>query len=284
MSSVEFARLKMAGNTQQKKNCTKGWSCGYTCLGQDKKTCKSPLQGQVAKYADWLQQQAGSPNPKQPPPPPPSTIAPTKKANPQPPPPPPSAAVPTKKATPQKPSAAGSNEVIDSSNYSQIQDELDSWRKNIDEAVKKDPNNQLLKASQNAVSGIVELGPFFGKTLVIRDSNGKITSAARFSEGDNGDAISIGFLASDPQGLIDPAKKVRGAGTAALAEVIKHSVKSGFGGKVELFALPEAFGFYQKAGFEFDSIIPVYKFHKHLLFGVPLYCWNYIPIVLIPTQ
>jgi phage gp29-like protein len=56
---ADFARLKMAGNTKQKKNCTKGWSCGYTCLGQDKKTCKSPLQGQVAKYADWLQQQAG---------------------------------------------------------------------------------------------------------------------------------------------------------------------------------------------------------------------------------
>jgi hypothetical protein len=55
---ADFARLKMAGNTKQRKNCTKGWSCGYTCLGKDKKNCKSPLQGQVAKYADWLEQQA----------------------------------------------------------------------------------------------------------------------------------------------------------------------------------------------------------------------------------
>jgi phage gp29-like protein len=60
---VDFARLKMAGNTKQKKNCIKGWSCGYTCLGRDKKTCNSPLQGQVAKYADWLSQQAGGQKP-----------------------------------------------------------------------------------------------------------------------------------------------------------------------------------------------------------------------------
>jgi hypothetical protein len=90
MSSVEFARLKMAGNTQQKKNCTKGWSCGYTCLGRDKKTCNSPLQGQVAKYADWLEQQAGGSAKTKP-----SSAPPTAKKAPKP-------ATPAPSAEPQK--------------------------------------------------------------------------------------------------------------------------------------------------------------------------------------
>jgi hypothetical protein len=92
---VDFAVKKV-------KQCKDGYACGYGCVSKTK-SCKSPISGQAANYADWLSQQAGKPNPKQPPPPPPSTVAPTKKASPQPPPPPPSTVAPTKKASPQPP-------------------------------------------------------------------------------------------------------------------------------------------------------------------------------------
>jgi hypothetical protein len=50
---VEFARLKMAGNTRQTKQCKKGYSCGFTCIARTR-NCRSPLEGQAKDYANWL--------------------------------------------------------------------------------------------------------------------------------------------------------------------------------------------------------------------------------------
>jgi phage gp29-like protein len=53
--AIDFARLKNAGNTQQAKNCKKGWPCGFTCLSRAKKNCKKPIEGQAKAYVDWLE-------------------------------------------------------------------------------------------------------------------------------------------------------------------------------------------------------------------------------------
>ena len=51
--TVEYARLKMAGNTKQRKNCVKGLACGYSCIPRTR-TCKKRLEGQFKTYAEWL--------------------------------------------------------------------------------------------------------------------------------------------------------------------------------------------------------------------------------------
>jgi hypothetical protein len=58
--SIDFARLKLAGNTQQIKNCTKGWPCGFTCLSRAKKNCKRQLEGQSADLQQWLEKSAAA--------------------------------------------------------------------------------------------------------------------------------------------------------------------------------------------------------------------------------
>lgn len=57
--SVEFARLKAAGNTKQKKKCTKGWSCGYTCLPRTKKNCDNGIEGDAKTLTEWLEKNSG---------------------------------------------------------------------------------------------------------------------------------------------------------------------------------------------------------------------------------
>ena len=54
--TLEYARLKLAGNTKQQKTCTKGFSCGYSCVSKTK-SCAGPLPGQGKNYADWLSNQ-----------------------------------------------------------------------------------------------------------------------------------------------------------------------------------------------------------------------------------
>ena len=51
--TLEYARLKLAGNTKQQKTCTKGFSCGFACISKNK-ACASVLPGQAKNYADWL--------------------------------------------------------------------------------------------------------------------------------------------------------------------------------------------------------------------------------------
>lgn len=48
------------GKVTKKKNCVKGWECGYTCLPKTKENCGSPLEGQSKTYADWLSKQAAN--------------------------------------------------------------------------------------------------------------------------------------------------------------------------------------------------------------------------------
>lgn len=50
---LNFARLKLAGNTKKVKECKAGYPCGYTCIS-GKKACNSGLSGQAKTYADWL--------------------------------------------------------------------------------------------------------------------------------------------------------------------------------------------------------------------------------------
>lgn len=55
--SVDFARLKSAGNTKQKKKCSKGWSCGFTCLPRTKKRCDNGIEGDTKTLTEWLEKE-----------------------------------------------------------------------------------------------------------------------------------------------------------------------------------------------------------------------------------
>ncbi len=44
---------KLAGNTKKTKQCTKGYSCGFSCIAKNR-DCSNPLDGQAKNYADWL--------------------------------------------------------------------------------------------------------------------------------------------------------------------------------------------------------------------------------------
>lgn len=67
---VDFARLKMAGNTKQKKNCSKNsFACGYSCQPRFTKSgketqCRSPLPDQAKTYAEALAKQIKTENNK----------------------------------------------------------------------------------------------------------------------------------------------------------------------------------------------------------------------------
>jgi hypothetical protein len=54
--ALDFARLKLAGNTKQVKACKKGYACGYTCISQNR-NCRKPLPGQAKTAAEWVAQQ-----------------------------------------------------------------------------------------------------------------------------------------------------------------------------------------------------------------------------------
>jgi hypothetical protein len=56
--ALDFARLKLAGNTKQVKACKKGYACGYTCISQNR-NCRKPLPGQARTAAEWVAQQKG---------------------------------------------------------------------------------------------------------------------------------------------------------------------------------------------------------------------------------
>jgi hypothetical protein len=56
--ALDFARLKIAGNTKQVKACKKGYACGYTCISQNR-NCRKPLPGQAKTAAEWVAQQKG---------------------------------------------------------------------------------------------------------------------------------------------------------------------------------------------------------------------------------
>lgn len=220
---------KLAGNTKAAKQCKKGWSCGFTCIAKGKE-CRSTLPGQAKSYADWM---AGQAKPK-------------------------SAKKDKGGQTTQKDGSSAkmpdvSSDIFSASDYStKLKKEIDDWETEIDAAAKNNPNDQRLRASQTAISGVRSISPYMGETVAIRDKSGKLLAAASIS--DRGDAIEVDFLASTPRNLTGGAsEKVRGAGTAAMAKIIQHSVSKGHGGKVTLMSLDDAFGFYKKLGFDFDD-------------------------------
>ncbi|HEY9736748.1 MAG TPA: hypothetical protein V6D06_10715, partial [Trichocoleus sp.] len=51
--TLDFARLKIAGNTRQLKACKKGFPCGFTCISRSRR-CQEPLEGQAYEAAAWL--------------------------------------------------------------------------------------------------------------------------------------------------------------------------------------------------------------------------------------
>lgn len=53
--AFDFAKPKRANNTKQKKKCTKGWSCGFTCLPRTKKNCDNGLEGDARTLTEWLE-------------------------------------------------------------------------------------------------------------------------------------------------------------------------------------------------------------------------------------
>ena len=54
--ALDFARLKIAGNTKQEKKCKVGYACGYSCISQGK-VCNKALPGQAKNGAEWVKMQ-----------------------------------------------------------------------------------------------------------------------------------------------------------------------------------------------------------------------------------
>lgn len=54
--ALDFARLKIAGNTKQEKKCKVGYACGYSCISQSK-VCNKALPGQAKNGAEWVKMQ-----------------------------------------------------------------------------------------------------------------------------------------------------------------------------------------------------------------------------------
>lgn len=62
-------------------------------------------------------------------------------------------------------------------------------------------------------------------------------------------ALYVEFLVSSPEAMFGD-KSGKGAGSEAIKEVVRKSIKSGYGGKVSLTALDDAIPFYKKLGFQ----------------------------------
>lgn len=54
--ALEFARLKLAGNTKQEKKCKVGYPCGFTCISQSK-VCNKALPHQARTAAEWAKKE-----------------------------------------------------------------------------------------------------------------------------------------------------------------------------------------------------------------------------------
>jgi hypothetical protein len=76
--------------------------------------------------------------------------------------------------------------------------------------------------------------------------------SAAFAYSPKEDHLYLDFLVSDPKNMYSKGG-AKGAGKAALKEIASRSVKAGKGGKVKLFALDGAVGFYEKMGFVRDG-------------------------------
>lgn len=53
----DFAVPEFAAKSKKQKTCSKGYSCGYSCINKSK-SCSKPLDGQAATYADYMAMQA----------------------------------------------------------------------------------------------------------------------------------------------------------------------------------------------------------------------------------
>ncbi len=54
--SLEFAAKAKGAGKKKPPTCTKGYSCGYSCIAKNR-NCSNPLAGQSKNYADWLTNQ-----------------------------------------------------------------------------------------------------------------------------------------------------------------------------------------------------------------------------------
>jgi hypothetical protein len=83
--------------------------------------------------------------------------------------------------------------------------------------------------------------------LAVSDSRGVLQAATVFK--DDGNCIHVDYLASAPWNLVGDKGGVGGAGKRAIQEMAQRSEVAGHGGRLELFALEIAKGFYTHVGF-----------------------------------
>jgi len=87
------------------------------------------------------------------------------------------------------------------------------------------------------------------RLIGIQDKSGNLQVAAKYSK--QSDHIHIDYLATAPWNFSEnDARQVKGAGAAAIAELVRLSVDSGKKGKIKLTALDGAVPFYTHLGFK----------------------------------
>lgn len=83
---------------------------------------------------------------------------------------------------------------------------------------------------------------------VIRDADGNMQAATSLEI--RSDRVHVSLLATAPWNVTgnDP-RSVKGAGKAMMAEIVRESIRQGKNGQVDLYAVPNARGFYESVGF-----------------------------------
>jgi hypothetical protein len=219
---VDFAAKRRG----RQATCTKGYSCGNTCISKTK-NCRNRLEGQASNYADWLNGQVASG----------AKLSPTHQSD--------------------------VDALLQSSFRAAVEadfDQLDGWDqmlqsldlKTIDDAGKVESLRDarwLLEGVKESITTepLKSLSNLYGTV----DSAGRLQAIALVRDSDN--ALYVDTLVTAPWNLLrtpGDERVANGSGRMTIVQVAQESVRRGFGGRLRLSSLRRSQGFYEKLGFE----------------------------------
>lgn len=80
--------------------------------------------------------------------------------------------------------------------------------------------------------------------------DGKLAAVYTYKLDKKKGSLYVDYLASSPDNFLSGKSAIKGGGTQAIKQAVQKSIDSGFNGRVELDALPDAAPFYEKLGFK----------------------------------
>jgi|GEM_PF-5671021 len=143
----------------------------------------------------------------------------------------------------------------------QFNKELDAWKKHIDKIPKNEKasisniedNKKIIQAISLEYGGYKAVKSKYVEDhdhIAVTDSKGRLQSALHYQHSKE-DGFNVEHLVTAPWNLQkDHPNKQKGSGAKAIAEAVKKSKELGYGGKISLYALPDAMPFYKHLGFK----------------------------------